>query len=927
MTWQAAGSRRWLSPGLRLGTGIGPGQGTTQRFVLLLVLFITGSVNLLGLAFEQVVDPRGYGLACELAAGFDPNADNPANGLDIAAPAFNDCLTLHASGWRYVWLPLAATGLVVALAIAHYALYPRWQRRRRNLVPLERSDPGGLVAEALADLKSRAGLTASLDYVVDLSAGSPSARVFGRPGNYAVCLNAGLIALFGRDPDAFAATMLHEFAHVSNRDIGITYLTVAIWRVFLVCAVTPFAITQAYSFASGLLARHPSPFLPGRLPNEAGNIALAAAIVALVYLAMADVLRSREHYADLGAVGLGADRVYWLRHVPAVPVPARSGIVRELRAALRVHPSWEKRHAVLVRSSDVHLVGASTMFVTGMAGQLLAGFMGDAPIGMSYSWIQDNAIWPAAGLTAAVAGLAVWRNAAVEVAAGRPAPSGLRAGLWLGVGQLAGELLLSEATGNAWFPPFPWVLVSVLLILVPAAILWWTAGCAARWSQRGGLRGWGAGAVTMAVATAAFAWWFEWWQAAGTLYIQGNPEPVSVTFADYLSSFPHTTTTEVVAAVLGPVSDLQIADWGIWLTAALLILPLIAARPRDAGVIGAWTGCAAAVAIVFITFRAHGWISHGSLTFGQNYFIYDAWIFGILLCATVAAAVLASLRGDGLAAPAMAGAGIAAALSLAAVVATFGTDGCIGPLAVVHERCALSADMNWDISSDIVQLLLTMLGMLALVVAATTAGIMRMARDGERGQDAGTAPSPAAPARPIRRRLARTGLCLACLVLAGLSVPAYVSATASDSGDPSGGQGQADPAPPGTGSAQLQAIQLAAWGGMGGEDILFGLDDDARKLATLDPSGSARATGSKSTCSAIMSVSAKAKAYLPPPDQLVAQSWSTVISEASTGAQECLTGFSQHDSSLVTSGIIEIYDADHLINTMFGQIDDDLHAS
>jgi Zn-dependent protease with chaperone function len=925
-TRQSAGDfRRWLTPVLQLGSGIRLGQGTTQRFVLLLVLFITGSVYMFGIIFQDFVDPRGYGGLCELAAGVDPFTDNPANGLNIVTPEFNDCLVLHASGWRYVWLPLAATALVVLLAMAHYALYPRWQRRRRHLVPLEAADPGRAVREALADLKSCTGITRELDYVVDLSAASPSARVFGRPGKYTVCLNAGLIALFGRDTDAFGATVLHEFAHIRNRDVGITYLTVAIWRVFLVCALTPFALTELFYIVSGLLVVRPSPFLRGEMPGWAGQVALAAFFGVLIYLAMADVLRSREHFADLDAVTLGADRVYWLRHVAAVPAGRnRFRIANELRAALRPHPSWEKRTAALIRPRDVYTTRAVSMFVTGAAVQFLLGLMGTAPEGMSYPWIQDNAIWPAAGLTTAVAGFAVWRNTTYEIRAGRSAPSGLRAGFWLGVGQLAGALLLSQANGNGWSPPFPWVLVSILLIVMPAAILWWTAGCASHWNRLGGLRGLAAGAATIATTTAAFAWWFLWWEANGTLYLLGNPDPASASFTDQLRGFPHTTTTEIIAIMIGPIAD-SLTNWGIWLTAALWILPLTAARPRSGYTIGVWSGCAAAVSVILITFRAHDWNGHGILTSSQNFFIYGAWVIGIILCATVAAIILASLRGNGRVAPAMTASGITVVLGSAAVVATFGSDGCLGPLAITYNHCVIADSLNagWSEYSDLFGLLLPGLGIFTLAVAAPVGAIVRMTSNGERWQSARTDP----PAWP--RRLTWIGWCAACLVLVGLSIPVYLydASLGSTSTTSSEGPGQFEPAAPGAESAQLQTSQLEAWWGLGGENIIDQFGNDAGKLAALDANETVRASESENKCSTIMSLVVDAQAYLPPPEPLILQSWSSAIGEASTGARECLAGLSRHDDSLVISGIAEIYGANNEMNNIIGQIGDDVNAS
>lgn len=97
----------------------------------------------------------------------------------------------------------------------------------------------------------------------------------------------------------------------------------------------------------------------------------------------------------------------------------------------------------------------------------------------------------------------------------------------------------------------------------------------------------------------------------------------------------------------------------------------------------------------------------------------------------------------------------------------------------------------------------------------------------------------------------------------------------------------------------------------GGQSIVLRFGDDARKLAALNPNGSAHERASQNMCSAIKSLAADAQAFLLPPDTLTAQSWSAAIGEASSGAGECIAGLFKHDSSPVTSGIAEIYDADH----------------
>lgn len=44
-----------------------------------------------------------------------------------------------------------------------------------------------------------------------------------------------------RQPAAFEAVILHELAHIRNKDVNQTYLAIAIWRAFVLAALLPLA--------------------------------------------------------------------------------------------------------------------------------------------------------------------------------------------------------------------------------------------------------------------------------------------------------------------------------------------------------------------------------------------------------------------------------------------------------------------------------------------------------------------------------------------------------------------------------------------------------------------------------------------------------------------------------------------------------------
>ncbi len=105
---------------------------------------------------------------------------------------------------------------------------------------------------------------------------------------------------------AFRAILRHELAHIRNRDVGITYFTIAIWYAFLLVAVLPFALTLLDEGVGSIFS------VTWRL----------LVLAALVYLTRNAVLRSREVYADVRAsVSDGPDGA--LRRVLAeLPRPA-----------------------------------------------------------------------------------------------------------------------------------------------------------------------------------------------------------------------------------------------------------------------------------------------------------------------------------------------------------------------------------------------------------------------------------------------------------------------------------------------------------------------------------------------------------------------------------------------------------------------------
>jgi Zn-dependent protease with chaperone function len=228
--------------------------GTTVRFTLLLVLFLTSSVGLLeGLLFTG--DSLGLHHyqdgweGCALAAGVNPAGSGLAGYLAPSGThsAFIACLARYG-GNLPGWLPYASLALMMGAAVALYWLLPAWKGRRGKMVIVADGDP---LACDLAGLVAEARLRRAPTFAIDPAAATTGAVVFGRGRSHTVRLDGGLIARRLEEPERFRAVVLHELAHIRNGDVGITYATVAVWRVYVIGVLLPAVISDVWDLFSG----------------------------------------------------------------------------------------------------------------------------------------------------------------------------------------------------------------------------------------------------------------------------------------------------------------------------------------------------------------------------------------------------------------------------------------------------------------------------------------------------------------------------------------------------------------------------------------------------------------------------------------------------------------------------------------------------
>ncbi|XUL85400.1 M48 family metalloprotease [Streptomyces galilaeus] len=297
-----------------------------------------------------------------------------------------------------------ATGLAVeaVVALLLYALHPWWPRLKRPPAlrlrsGLRRSPSGGIRlpqwsrkvrltgvenADVLRELDSLAratGLSQRPLWLVDPYATTTGGRAYGLPGRPRICLDVGLLVRYDLDRDGFRAVVRHELAHHRHRDVGRTYLTVALWWSFVATALMPCVLVSVYpralleaGGAGGLLGTTS----PGGAEKLTYRLVALLVLSVTAYLARNMILRARELHADAVAHSWDSTRNSLPRMVAGLPWPCTRGAWRWVPAGWMrwaahagTHPSPAQRVAAMLDPVRLLRTGAWEMAGIG----LLAG--------------------------------------------------------------------------------------------------------------------------------------------------------------------------------------------------------------------------------------------------------------------------------------------------------------------------------------------------------------------------------------------------------------------------------------------------------------------------------------------------------------------------------------------------------------------------
>ncbi|MBZ2410379.1 M48 family metalloprotease [Streptomyces sp. L06] len=304
-----------------------------------------------------------------------------------------------------------------------------------------------------------------------------SALAFGRRGRRCVVLSGGLLALRNRRPETFEAVVLHELAHVRNRDIDLSFLTIVSARVSLPVLVLTLASGVLWELLHGLGGT-------GSLAAGVSNSLQGLCLVVAMPLTRRAVLRSREFYADARA-RQWAGSASALRALFEVKEDRR----RLPGRLLRVHPTARQRRDMLDDPEP--------LFRSGFWELLAAGCdLGALYTDLATTFVLNSALGPGAETARSVLAVGTLGLLLAAVAAfftlrlqegfpgGRPgllgAPVwGLACGLALGGGVVnPGVTFALASVGQVGAGLLPW---TALLALGGYAAVRWTAAVLPWW--------------------------------------------------------------------------------------------------------------------------------------------------------------------------------------------------------------------------------------------------------------------------------------------------------------------------------------------------------------------------------------------------------------------------------------------------------------
>lgn len=357
---------------------------TPFRFTLLVVAVFASTAFTWNLLYDTFNGARWY--KAYRSCGADTPLPSDPGSAKNAVRDRAECMAAVDQEIGY-WI-VAGMLLLLLVALAVYWLTPWWRVRRGQLEEPDSEDAADVLAE-LDRLRHVAGV-GRVRFLWQPLKAAPAAFAFGRPGDRKIALSGGLVVRFHRDRSAFRAVVLHELAHLRNRDVDQAYGAVAAWRAFSITSFLPFVAVELWHRDS--------------LALRAGWRFVVLAL--LVYLLRNAVLRSRELYADARVQS-------WDQGVPLFGVlggmPAGGSHVRRW---LAMHPAPVLRQQALADPTPLFRLGFWEAFGIGLVATLAIPQIRLVANQLVSNFVSPNVFWSVlivAFLAAAALVIGVWR--------------------------------------------------------------------------------------------------------------------------------------------------------------------------------------------------------------------------------------------------------------------------------------------------------------------------------------------------------------------------------------------------------------------------------------------------------------------------------------------------------------------------------------
>jgi Zn-dependent protease with chaperone function len=271
------------------------------------------------------------------------------------------------------WFQIGMPIVTIILAIVLYVTHPQRIARRQQLQSFDKmKDPA--FAQAVEELTSVAELTKAP--VIRISQTKRiGGQVFGLHGRYMLRLDDSLRLVLRKAPATFRAIVLHELAHIANRDVGRTYFSQALWSATISVSVIPLLLLLGYDLIGSRLLlllngritdADIQKFLQNSLPWFLFLLFQFSIGLLLVAAIRASLLRVRETHADWRVATWGNEQSLidiLKRTASGKSVPLN--LKDRLHHGLRLHPTNTERVNVLQEPQRLFIMTYDIPFFVG----------------------------------------------------------------------------------------------------------------------------------------------------------------------------------------------------------------------------------------------------------------------------------------------------------------------------------------------------------------------------------------------------------------------------------------------------------------------------------------------------------------------------------------------------------------------------------